>query len=92
VRLRLLHRPVRYELDQGGLAAMLHELLHVDVSGFEVRDIPDTRARNDQKAYSLRGVDRWSAERLPSGSRSDLPIASEGMTAATRELHGDYRA
>jgi hypothetical protein len=47
------------EMDNGGLAAMLHELLHRDISGFEVRDIPQTEALKTQKALSLSSLERW---------------------------------
>jgi hypothetical protein len=47
------------QIENGGLAAMIHELLHLDLSGFEVRDIPDSKALADQKKHSLDTIDRW---------------------------------
>jgi len=47
------------QMDNGGLAAMLHELLGRDLSTFEVRDIPDTEELRTQKPLSLSSLDRW---------------------------------
>jgi hypothetical protein len=44
---------IQKELDAGGYAAMLHDLLNYDISNFEVRDVPETLALQDQKAQSL---------------------------------------
>ena len=52
------------ELKNGGLAAMLHELLHRDISAFNVRSVPQTTGLVDQKVRSLRGVDAWWHEIL----------------------------
>jgi hypothetical protein len=47
------------EMENGGLAAMLCDLLHRDLSGFEFRDIPETAARKDQQTLSLPSPERW---------------------------------
>ena len=38
---------------------MIHELLHLDLIGFEVRDIPNSKALAAQKKHSLDTLDRW---------------------------------
>ena len=43
---------------------MLHDLTHADLSGYEVRDIPDTDARQEQKEYTLEGPPAWLAHVL----------------------------
>lgn len=40
---------IKNELDNGGHAAMLYDLLSYDLSDFNVRDVPETRALQDQK-------------------------------------------
>jgi hypothetical protein len=55
------------ELEQGGAAAMLHELLHRDLSGFNVRNVPQTSGLSDQKIRSLRGFEAWWYEALDEG-------------------------
>jgi hypothetical protein len=47
------------QMQDGGLAAMIHELLQRDISKFEVRDIPHTEALAEQKALSLDSLDKW---------------------------------
>jgi hypothetical protein len=45
------------QLDSGGRAALLHFLLNRDLTGFNIRAVPQTQALADQKARSRRGVD-----------------------------------
>jgi hypothetical protein len=47
------------QMTNGGLAAMIHELLNRDISDFEVRDIPQTEALAEQKTLSLDSLDKW---------------------------------
>jgi phage/plasmid-associated DNA primase len=47
------------QMENGGLAAMLHDLLHRDLSGFDVRTVPQTDALADQKRHSLDSLNRW---------------------------------
>ena len=46
------------QMDNGGRAALLHYLLNLDVTAFDVRAVPQTAALADQKTRSRRGVDR----------------------------------
>ena len=56
---RAYFRAIVEQMESGGLAAMLHELLRRDISGFEVRDVPPTAALQAQKALSLTSLPRW---------------------------------
>lgn len=56
-----LHDAVR---DPRTIAAMLYDLIHADLSGYEVRDIPDTDARQEQREYTLEGPPAWLAHIL----------------------------
>src|SRR5262249_49097706 len=47
------------QMQNGGLAAMVHALLNRDISNFEVRDIPQTEALAEQKTLSLDSIDKW---------------------------------
>lgn len=60
--------PLRRQMDNGGLAAMLHDLLAHDLKGFDVYDIPQTKGLGDQKLHSLRGPERWLHDVLTDGS------------------------
>jgi Family of unknown function (DUF5906) len=55
---------IHRQLENGGYAAMLHDLLHYDLSGFDITKIPDTAARAAQKQLSLQGPDQWFYECL----------------------------
>lgn len=48
----------------GGLAALLHYLLHLDLSQFNIRDVPNTAALAKQKLLSLPPVLAWLYDRL----------------------------
>jgi hypothetical protein len=50
---------IERQMKNGGLAAMLDELLSRDISQFEVRCAPKTEELGDQKLLSLPSVERW---------------------------------
>lgn len=56
------------EIEQGSVAAMMHDLLAMDLSSFNVRDKPSTKALMDQKLHSLNPIERWWYEALMAGS------------------------
>jgi len=58
---------IRSQLQTGGYEAMLHELLHRDLSNFEVREVPPTRALQDQILHSLSPLQTWWYGRLIEG-------------------------
>jgi hypothetical protein len=86
--------------DDGVIAAMLHDLLAAPIGNFEVRDIPSTRARDEQKQHSLEGAEAWLAHVLVTGdlgipgpnvggwpewaSTSDLQLAHEAWGRGAR--------
>src|SRR5262249_2991003 len=47
------------QMEAGGLAAMIHELLNRDISKFDVRKVPQTEALAEQKTLSLDDLDKW---------------------------------
>lgn len=52
--------PLYRELDGGGIAAMMHELLALDMKGWHPRDdVPKTAALIEQKEQSLPPKDQW---------------------------------
>jgi hypothetical protein len=48
-----------YEQNHGGIEALLQALMDFDLSDFEVRDIPETPARLDQKFLSMEPIEKW---------------------------------
>lgn len=65
-------RLLRAEMEGDGPAALLHYLQHYDISGFNVRQAPDTEGLLDQKIASLRNVARWWFDVL---SRGEMPAS-----------------
>lgn len=55
------------ERRNGGAAALLHLLQSFDLSGFDVRNPPETAALQAQKLAGLRNVEAWWADVLTSG-------------------------
>jgi hypothetical protein len=53
--------------DPAVIAAMVHDLLAIDLSGFNVRERPKTEEHTNQKLQSLQGFDRYWHEVLQSG-------------------------
>jgi hypothetical protein len=57
------------ELNDGGYEALLYHLLHeVDLTGFNVRAVPQTEALRRQRDQSLPALEAWWCELLESGS------------------------
>jgi hypothetical protein len=59
--------PIYAELKAGGLAAMLHDLLHHDLTGFHPRAIVRTPELVRQQEESLDPLDAWWLELLQTG-------------------------
>jgi hypothetical protein len=58
---------LRAELDNGGLEAMLFDLLNLDLGGWHPMQIYQTDALIEQKVQSLRGLDAWIESMLQEG-------------------------
>jgi Family of unknown function (DUF5906) len=56
------------QLEDGGYAAMLHDLLHHDISGWHPRRLPKTTTLLDQQRLSLSPLDQWWVELLEIGT------------------------
>jgi hypothetical protein len=77
--------------EQGGLGAMLHDLLTLDLGGRHPRnDIPQTDALDQQKLLSLSPADQWWLELLKDGC---LPGAKPDnpRRAPSRDLFEEAR-
>jgi hypothetical protein len=64
-----------------GRAAMLYDLLHMDLSGFNVRDVPKSAAKTEQKLLTLRGTEAWLLEVLQDGA---ITTPSHGLGSTTK--------
>jgi hypothetical protein len=58
---------IQAELDGGGLAGMLYDLLHHDITTFNVRSVPVTEGLQQQKKLSLPTFEAWWLDVLHRG-------------------------
>lgn len=65
-------RALLLDLDAGGYQNLLHFLLTYDLSGFQVRKVPATKALREQQMESLTGFAAYLFELLMSGERPDF--------------------
>lgn len=77
---------LRHQANHGGIEAMLHDLLNLDLTGFDIRDIPVTSALIEQQQLSAPGEVQWA-----------LDLAEEagplfGTTVSSRTLYEAYEA
>jgi hypothetical protein len=61
------------EIEGDGPAALLAYLQAMDLSRFQVRDVPQTEALRDQKTASLSGLQKWWYEALSTGNLPAVP-------------------
>lgn len=54
-------------MDEGGSSALLHYLMTYDLSGFEVRSVPNTDALQEQKMLSMSVEEEWWYQKLCEG-------------------------
>lgn len=55
------------ELDNGGREALLHFLMNYDLSNYDVRAVPKTKALQEQKLHSMNIYEEWWFEKLSAG-------------------------
>jgi hypothetical protein len=82
--------PLYEQLENGGYAAMLHELLSRDILNFDVRHPPSTKAHIAQKRMTLRGVDAWVDDLLERGSVGAAMWTPDGLEVPTHEVYDAY--
>lgn len=82
-------KKLRKAMNEGGREALLHFLMTLDLSDYEVRNVPQTAALQDQKMLSLNNEEQWWLERLMDGR---ITSRSPGwLTSIQKEfLQGDY--
>jgi hypothetical protein len=90
-----------HEVENGGAAAMLHDLLGMDLSQFDVRVIPHTPAKAQQQVQSLRGTLSWLHEGLQDGAFTERGAHGQwntvgqwqatGLTLGTDLAYNSYR-
>jgi phage/plasmid-associated DNA primase len=76
------------QMENGGYAAMLHDLLDLDLRDFDIRDVPDTEGLREQKILSMDPITAWWFQKLKDGS---LP-SEDGEWGITEKnaIYEDY--
>jgi hypothetical protein len=70
---------------------MLHDLLAMDLSGFDLRAVPHTAAKAQQQVLSLRGTMAWLHHILQDGAIGGDSWGQSGLTISTDDAYGRYR-
>lgn len=90
-------RALAAEIDGGGFAAMLFDLLALDLKNWHPRQaLPRTKALQEQQAQSLEGYDAWWCDVLTTGSlprdpRAAPPVGEARYMFLTRDAVEDAR-
>ena len=81
--------------DDAVISAMVHDLLQIDLSSFNVRQRPKTKEHLKQKIQSLSGFDRFWYEVLVDGVLPEQPYAPERWSSprfvSTKQLLRGYK-
>ena len=67
-------KQLNYEQNNGGSESLLKVLMDFDLSDFEVRSIPETSARLEQKLLSMEPIEKWWLEIL---SNEDFTVGGK---------------
>lgn len=78
------------ELNNGGAAAMLYDLLNHDLSNFNLRSIPQTQALIEQKLRSLDPHVKWLYDCLCNAQIGTWGWEDERFSLPTRIAHENY--
>ena len=73
-----------------GRSAMLFELLHMDLTGFNIRAAPSSAAKTEQKLLTLSGTLSWLYQVLQEG-RIDEEWHENGLVVSTDDLYEHYK-
>lgn len=71
------------EMDNGGMGAMLHDLLAYDLSNFDIRKVPQTSGLFEQKLQSFDDFHQWWFHRLSEGELVPGHVWVEFIPCAT---------
>lgn len=92
---------IEREMANGGREALLHFLMHYDLRGFNVRDVPKTDALQSQKEWTFDAMEEWWYSKLQDGEIFDgegwpamIPRANmrESLTAYTKAFGTSLRS
>jgi hypothetical protein len=71
---------------------MLFDLLHMDLTGFNVRAVPNSAAKTEQKLLSLKGAKAWLCGVLQEGAIGHEQWNDVGLTVTKDQAYTHYEA
>jgi hypothetical protein len=78
------------EIENGGAAALFHDLLRIDLTGFNVRAVPHTVAKAHQQVLSLHGPAAWLYDVLQEGRIGSQDWSTNELTIDTDMAYTCY--
>lgn len=81
---------LKKQMDTGGRQALLHHLMHLDLSDFDVRKVPQTKALREQKLLSLSPEESWWYDKLWYGRTLERGRGGWERDLPTKQLQADY--
>ena len=81
-------RDLYEEIENGGVEAMVHDLLAMDLSDFNVREKPNTKELTEQKLNSLGTIAHWWYEGLLQGSIFEDEETWQEFLSTTKAIEG----
>jgi hypothetical protein len=82
-------KPLKEQMRNGGSAALLYDLLHLDISDIDLRTAPKTRALLEQIENSMNYVQKWWYHVLLEGETR--PGQGWQEMVIINDLHDDYK-
>jgi hypothetical protein len=73
-----------------GRSAMLYDLLHMDLRRFNVRAVPNSAAKTEQKMLSLKGAKAWLCHVLQEGAIGHEKWNEEGLRISKDQAYNHY--
>jgi hypothetical protein len=73
-----------------GRSAMLYDLLHMDLTGFNVRAVPNSAAKTEQKMLSLKGAKAWLCHVLQEGAIGHEKWTENGLGIGKDQAYNHY--
>jgi energy-coupling factor transporter ATP-binding protein EcfA2 len=83
-------KDLRNNVYGGELEGFLYELEKMDLSDFNVFDVPQTEALKEQKIFNLDPVNRWVFAKLSEGEINGRIWSDRPLEIAVKEAHKDY--
>lgn len=84
----------------GGMEAMLYELIHMDISDFNIRDVPQNEALSAQKIHGMNPLAAWLLEAAENGwqfgefttvaEEDDFIDEQDGGEYVVKEVYASY--